>query len=85
MAENRNTVEMHGCIVCGRVFDVLVIYTPEDRMVDCEVISPGGHRLANEERPLVACDTHTDEDISKAYLKWQSRVIEELDDEREDE
>ena len=85
MSEKRNTVEIHGCIVCGRVFDVLVVYDPEDRMVDCKVISPGGHRLLEEERPFVACDIHTDEDIAKAFVKRQSRMSEELDNEQEDE
>ncbi len=83
--ENHNIVEVHGCIVCGRMFNILVIYTPEDRMVDCIVTSPGGHRVTDENRPLVACDTHTAEEIDTAYKRWQSRNDKELGNEQEDE
>ena len=43
-SENINVVEMHGCIVCARLFNILVVYTPDGRLVDCTVTSPGGHR-----------------------------------------
>jgi hypothetical protein len=59
MSENKTVVEMHGCIVCARIFDILAIYTPDGRLVDCTVTSPGGHRVPDERRPLVACDTHS--------------------------
>ena len=32
-SENHNLVEMHGCIVCGRLFDILVVYSLQDRLV----------------------------------------------------
>jgi hypothetical protein len=53
--------------------------------VDCKVISPGGHRVPDEGRPLVACDSHTDEEIKSAYKKWLSRNDKESEDEQEDE
>ena len=34
-SENKNAVEMHGCIVCARTFNVLAVYTPDGRLVDC--------------------------------------------------
>ena len=71
--EYKNAVEIHGCIVCGRIFNILAVYTPDGRLVDCTVTSPGGHRVLDERRPLVACDTHTARKISPAYERWKSR------------
>ena len=42
-SENKNVVEVHGCIVCAKLFDILAVYTPDGGLVDCAVISPGGH------------------------------------------
>jgi hypothetical protein len=84
MSENKNEVEIHGCIVCARLLNVLAVYTPDGRLVECVVTSPGGHCVPNEGQPLAACDTHTAEDIESAYKRWQSRNEKELDDEQED-
>jgi hypothetical protein len=83
-SENKNAVEMHGCIVCARTFNILAVFTPDGRLVDCAVTSPGGHCVPGERRPLVACDTHTEGEIEAAYKRWQSRNGEELDNEKED-
>ena len=85
MSENKNAVEIHGCIVCARLFNVLAVYTPEGKLVECAVTSPGGHCVPNERQPLVACNTHTAEDIESAYKRWLSKNDKELDDEQEDE
>lgn len=85
-SENKNMVERHGCIVCARTFKVLAMYTPEGRLVGCVVTSgPGGHRVLDEGHLLVACDTHTAEEIETAYHRWQSRNDKDADDEQEDE
>ncbi len=52
MSDNVNRVEPHGCLVCGRSYDMLVVYSPSGRMVDCTVTTPGGPRaedLENED------------------------------------
>jgi hypothetical protein len=46
--------------------------------VDCTVTSPGGQRVPDERRPLVACDTHSAGEIEAAYKRWQSRNSKEL-------
>jgi hypothetical protein len=70
MSENINRVEPHGCIVCGRSYDMLVVYSPSGRMVDCTVTSPsGGHRVPDSQRPLVACDRHSQQEIQAAYAQ----------------
>ncbi len=83
--KNKNAVEMHGCIVCARVFNILAVYAPDGRLMECTVTSPGGHIVPDEHQPLVACDTHTAGEIETAYKKWQSRKGKKSDDEQEDE
>jgi hypothetical protein len=77
MPENKNIVEVHGCIVCARLYNMLVVYSPEGKMVDCTVTSAGGRRVPDKLHPLVACDTHSNGEIEAAYKKWQSRNDEE--------
>jgi len=83
MSENKSVVERHGCIVCGRTYNVLTIYSPDDRLVDCTVTSPGGHCIPHERHPLVACDTHIEGEIEAAYHRWKVRTVEE-EQEKED-
>jgi hypothetical protein len=85
MSENKNAVEIHGCLVCAKPFNILAVYTPDGRLVDCTVTSPGGQIVPDKHQPLVACETHTTEEIETAYKRWQSRNDEEPDNEQEDE
>lgn len=80
MSENANIVEMHGCIVCGKVFNVLAVYSPEGRFLISSVTGSGGHCIAGEKQPLVACDTHSVEQIDAAHKRWQARNTEDQDD-----
>jgi len=84
-SEKKIVDEIHGCIVCAKLYNVLVVYTPEGKLLDCTVTSPGGHIVSNESRPLVACDTHTAEEIKSAHQRWSSTNSNESDDEKEDE
>jgi hypothetical protein len=84
MSKNKNVVEVHGCIVCGRTFNILAIYTQDGRLVDCTVTSPGGHRVPDEQHPLVACDTHTAEEIKSAHKRWQAMKSKEPNHEQEE-
>jgi hypothetical protein len=84
-SENKYIVEMHGCIVCARIYNILAVSTPDGRLVDCAVTSPGGHCVPDEQRPLVACDTHTTGEIEIAYKRWKSRNDKVPDDEQEDD
>jgi hypothetical protein len=73
-SENRDVVEVHGCIVCARLFNILAIYTPDGKFLTCKVTSAGGHCLPDERQPLVACDSHSEEKIKAAYKRWQSNM-----------
>jgi hypothetical protein len=85
LSKNRSIVELHGCIVCAKTFNVLAVYAPDGRLVDCTVTSPGGQRVPDEQHPLVACDTHSDQVIEAAYKRWKSRLDKELDNKQEEE
>ncbi len=52
-SENKNAVEMHGCIVYARTFNVLAVYGPDGRLVDCAVTGLGGQCVSGERQPLV--------------------------------
>jgi hypothetical protein len=71
-SENKIVVEMHGCVVCAKVFSILAVYTPEGSLVNCAVTSYGGQRVFDKQHPLVACDSHPAEKIESAYKRWQS-------------
>ena len=69
MTDNKRVVERHGCIVCGKTYDLLVVYRPDGQLLDWTVTSPGGHRVPEARRPLVACDSHPVEKVEAAYFK----------------
>jgi len=85
MSENKKVVEIHGCIACARLFNILVVYTPEGKLLDCTVTSSGGHIVQDDRRPLVACDIHTAEEIEIAHKRLQSRNGKESNHEQEEE
>jgi hypothetical protein len=85
MFENKKAVEIHGCVVCARLFDVLVVYTSESKMLDCAVTSPGGHIVPDKRQPLVACDSHKAVEIESAHNRWQSTNNKESDKEQEED
>jgi hypothetical protein len=85
MPENRKVIENHGCIVCAKLFNVLAVYAPDNRMMDCKVTGTGGHIVPDKRQPLVVCNTHSAEEIESAYKRWKSRNGKEFDHEQEEE
>ena len=69
MSEKYTKGEAHGCIVCGKLYQLYVITDAAGKFVDCKVMSAGAKRVPNSTRPLVACETHTDDQINAAVLK----------------
>lgn len=76
-SENRNTTEAHGCVVCGRVYNLLVVYSPSGVMIDCTVTSSGGRRVYDPKKPKVACDRHSDAEIQAAAARKAARDAED--------
>jgi hypothetical protein len=85
MSENTEIVEMHGCIVCAKIFNLIAVYTPDGRLVNFSLISSGGQRVQDEQRALVACDTHSSGEIEAAHKRWLSRQEKEIRDEQAEE
>ena len=81
MPDNTHLMEQHGCIVCGKVYALLVEYAPDGRLVDCTVTSPGGRRVPDSHWPLVACDKHTQSEIDAALARhYPGKAIEDIED-----
>ncbi len=67
MTDNRNAMERHGCIVDGKSYELLVVYSPSGQFIDCTVMTPsGGHCVKGHGRPIVACDRHSSAEIEAA-------------------
>jgi hypothetical protein len=81
MTENINRVEQHGCIVCGKIHTLLVVYTPSGKMVGCIVTSPNGRVVPDEVRPLVACNSHRESEVDAALVKHYPGMEQEEDKE----
>jgi len=71
--------EMHGCIVCGKLYQLYVAYDSDGKYIGSKVMSAGGKEVKDAGRPLVACERHTDEEIERAV----NRVYGEQNDEEE--
>ena len=71
--------EQHGCIVCGKVFEVLAIYKKDGTLVDFTLTSMDGICIKGYKRPLVACASHKEEQINFALKRWEIKSIEDLD------
>ena len=82
MSANTNRVEKHGCIVCGKIYNLLVVYTPSGKMAGCTVTSPGGRVVPDTVRPLAACDKHSVLEIETALARHYPGT--EQADDRED-
>lgn len=69
MTEKHTKGEMHGCIVCGKLYQLYVVSDANGKFVDGKLMSLGGKLVPHKRRPLVACDTHTDEQIDLAAAR----------------
>jgi hypothetical protein len=66
MSDAKGKTEMHGCIVCGKLYSLLVAYDANGRYIGSKVMSGNGKEVKGVRRPLVACETHTWEEIERA-------------------
>ena len=69
MSTTHTTGETHGCIVCGKLYQLYVVYNEAGQFVDSKVMSPGAQRVTHATRPLVACATHSAEQIEAAVQR----------------
>ena len=71
--------ETHGCIVCGRLYQLLAAYDANGKYIDSKIMSTGGKVVKGVKRPLVACDTHSGEEIEEAVERVYGEQVWEID------
>jgi len=69
MSENKVKGEIHGCIVCGRLYQLYVVYNASGRFLDLKVMSPDGMEVPDSRRPLVACRRHSQAEVDAALAR----------------
>jgi len=69
MAENITKGETHGCIVCGKLYQLLIAYDANGIYIGSKVMSAGGREVIDSTRPLVACEKHTEAEIERAVKR----------------
>lgn len=69
MPENKAKGEMHGCIVCGKLYQLIVVHDSNGNFIGSKIMSAGGKEVKGMDRPLVACERHTDEEIERAVRR----------------
>lgn len=79
MADVKAKGEAHGCIVCGKLYQLYVVHDSEGNYVGSRVMSAGGKEVKGYGRPLVACERHSNEEIERAANRVYGRSKEEDD------
>jgi len=70
MARQKNTKgETHGCIVCGKPYQLYVVYDDAGHFVDLQVMGFGGKKVPHDVRPLVSCNHHSEKQIEIAVQR----------------
>ncbi len=73
MPETKAKGEMHGCIVCGKLYQLYVVHDSDGKYIGSKVMSAGGKEVKGVDRPLVACETHSDAEIARAVERVYGR------------
>ena len=69
MSNRETRGETHGCIVCGKPYQLYVVYDVSGKFIDFKVMSAGAKPVGHAHRPLVACEKHSDDQIEASVLK----------------
>ncbi|NOH03447.1 MAG: hypothetical protein HND47_16550 [Chloroflexi bacterium] len=79
MTENQVRGEMHGCIVCGKPYQLYIVLDVQGKFVDCKVMSAGGRVVPHPARPLVTCEKHSEEEVESAVKRVYGKQEEDED------
>lgn len=74
MTEKQVTTEPHGCIVCGKLYQMLVVRDAQGKFMDTKIMSAGGRVVNYSQRPLVACERHTAEEVEAAVQRVYGKL-----------
>jgi hypothetical protein len=69
MPETTTKGEVHGCIVCGKPYQLYVVYDAQGHFIDCKVMSAGAKRVHNRNRALVSCEHHAAAQVEAAVAR----------------
>lgn len=73
MPEANAKGEMHGCIVCGKLYQLYVAHDSNGNYIGSKVMSAGGKEVVGAGRPLVACEKHSEDEIGRAVANVYGR------------
>lgn len=76
MSKNESRDETHGCIVCGKSYQLLVVYDASGNFIDFKAASADARPVKYTQRPLVACKQHSGDQIEAAVIKVYGPKIE---------
>ena len=79
MTEKQSRNEPHGCIVCGKLHQLFVLYEADGKLFDFKVMSAEGKKVAHPRRPLVACEKHTKDEVEAAVARAYGQQKEDDD------
>lgn len=79
MTETKTKGEMHGCIVCGKLYQLYAVYDAEGAFIGSKVMSAGGKEVSGAGRPLVACEIHSADEIARAVERVYGKQREDDD------
>ncbi len=77
MSETKGKGEMHGCIVCGKLYQLIAAYDANGKYIGSKVMSAGGKEVTGAGRPLVACERHSADEIARAVERVYGKRSEE--------
>lgn len=79
MSETHVKGEMHGCIVCGKLYELYVVYDENGKFTGSKVMSEGGRKVNDPRRPLVACERHSEAEVEAAVVRVYGEQREDED------
>ncbi len=77
--------EIHGCIVCGKLYELYVVRDSEGNYIGSKVLTPGGKEVKGYGRPLVACEKHSPAEIERAVERVYGKQAEQLREDQEED
>lgn len=80
MTDAKAKGEVHGCIVCGKLYQLYVIHDADGNYMGSKVMSAGGKEVSGVNRPLVACESHSANEIARAVERVYGRQAQEEDE-----
>jgi len=66
MSDVKAKGEAHGCIVCGKLYQLYVVHDSRGEYIGSKIMSAGGKEVKGYGRPLVACERHSTEEVKRA-------------------